>query len=191
MLCQASHFLGPAVGARLPIGASQQELLNDLYFRFKEWLDVHRLECSVKRFTMNRIHRESSTHQPMFACKASQCAPLVTWLAELTLARSEVCPGPQKVEAQMVASMCWGLATYFHACKNATLFFTDEEKALVDKAGHTFLYMCSECRRVSISKNTCMFQLVPKFHQYHHIILDVMKDGLNPGIRIASVTKIR
>eukprot|EP00959_Pyramimonas_sp_CCMP1952_P393035 8235522-Pyramimonas_sp.AAC.1 len=61
------------------MGASQQELLNDLYFRFKEWLDVHRLECSEKRFAMNWAHRDSSTRQPMFACKAFQCAPLVTW----------------------------------------------------------------------------------------------------------------
>lgn len=76
--------------------------------------------------------------------------------------------------------MLHGLARYFHVCKSAGRFFTDPEKDAIYNSGHEFLYMYSELRLESLQQGTNLFHLVPKFHQYHHLILDAWEDGYNP-----------
>ena len=180
MLSQAFLYLGPAVRKILPDDASNQDILDDLLLRFKEWLKDHSLSCSVKRFTINRVHRDTNSSFPLYSCKASECVPLVAWLASTVLQYSEVCPPSKKPEALVVSNMFWGLSTYFWVCKKASRFFTDAEAEAVNHAGHTFLYMYSELRRTSISEATYMWNITPKWHQFHHLILDSVSDRSNP-----------
>ena len=177
---RVDQYLDPAVEMVLPPDASNQEVLDDLFLRYQEWLKDHKLGSSVKRFTLNRIHRESGVQQPVYLCKASQTVPLVSWLASLAIEWSERCPPEHKSEALVLANMLWGLASYFHICKSASRFFTDGEARQLDIAGHTFLYMYSELRRVAIREQTFLWPLAPKFHMFHHIVLDAMSDRVNP-----------
>ena len=89
-------------------------------------------------------------------------------------------PAEEREEARIVAHMLWGLSKYFHTCKRAGRFFTLGERDTVHRAGHTFLHMYSELRWRSEERASCMWGIVPKFHQYHHLVLDCFEDGYNP-----------
>jgi len=177
---RAYMYLGPAVLETLPPNASQQDILDDLSLRFKEWLKDHSLNYSIKRFTVKRLHRDTNSSYPFFNCKAAQTAPLVAWLADLMLQWTECCPPAEKETALITANMLWGLSRYFWICKNGGRFFTPVERNEIHESGHTFLFMYSELRRLSHEKGTFLWQFIPKFHQYHHLILDAVADGCNP-----------
>ena len=101
-------------------------------------------------------------------------------MATLTLEYAEGCPIHLKEEGYLMATCLWGLAQYLHLCKCAGRFFTDDECFKLDHASHTFLYMYSELRRLSEECQSHMWNIVPKFHQFQHIILDIVADKSNP-----------
>lgn len=55
------RWLGPAVVEELSPDAPFSAILDDLTLRFTEWCKDHGLQCSVKRFTPGRVHREAQT----------------------------------------------------------------------------------------------------------------------------------
>ena len=177
---RAYRWLGPAVSVELPHDVAFPDVLDDLNLRFKEWLKDHGLECSHKRFTPLRVHRAEATSTPYYACKASQCVPMVSWLASMAHEYSEVCPAGKRDEARTVAGMLWALSQYFNICKTSDRFFTPQQVRDLDEAAHTFLHLYSELRRMSAERDTHMWQIVPKFHQFHHIVLDACEDSYNP-----------
>lgn len=177
---RADLFLGPANDVVLPANAPLNQILDDLNIRFKDWIKDHGLSCSHKRFTPNRVHFAETTSSPFYSCKASQCVPLVAWLAEITQAFSEVAPAAQRHEARTVAAALWGLSHYFHVCKTSGRFFTPGQVQELDEAAHIFLHMYSELRRTAAAKGSHMWHIVPKFHQFQHIVLDACLDSYNP-----------
>ena len=173
------RILGPAVEYELPHDAPIECRLDDLTFRCKQYLKDHHITCSFRRFTLARIGRKTNADAPLYSAKASHTAPLIAWLAELTLTWAERCPLECKLEAYTVANCIWGLGQYLHTCRNGGRFLTTEEADIVNHAGHVFLYMYGDLRRASIEKGTCMWQLVPKHHQFQHIVLDIQADRCN------------
>ncbi len=134
----------------------------------------------MKRFTVNRVHREVQSQHPTYLSKGSESAPLISWLASLVLVYTEVCPPSRKSEALVVASMLHGLASYFYVCKQAGRFFAEQEADQVHSSGHQYLFMYSELRRRSIHENTNLWHLIPKHHQFQHLLLDCQLDRVNP-----------
>eukprot|EP00959_Pyramimonas_sp_CCMP1952_P043604 911584-Pyramimonas_sp.AAC.1 len=146
MNCRAYIRLGPARDHVLSPTASQAEVLDDLTYRFSYWLRIHGLACSIKRFTLKRIHRDTKSDYPAYQCKASEAVPLVAWLADLALQWSECCPHSEREHALIVSRMLWGLSRYFWVCKNAGRFLSVSEREDLYRSGHTFLHMYSELR---------------------------------------------
>ena len=180
MMKRAYIRVGKARDATLPDDATKQEILDDLFVRFHEWLKHHNINCSAKRFTVKRVHRDTESSYPAFLCKASEAVPLTSWLADLTLQFSEACDPSEREHALVVAHMLHGLCSYFCTLKEAGRFLTPAERTQVYRSGHKFLYMYSELRWRSEQENTYLWGLYPKFHQYHHLVLDAYHDGCNP-----------
>ena len=169
------HTMLPVDGiAQLPAGASMSDRLWDLQLRFKAWLRVRKLQCSIRRFTVAALHREKSTHVCMFLCKAAQAPPLVGWLSELASDFAAVSNDPH---AGVVAGCLWGMATYFDVLKSGGRFLTNDECHRLDEAGHAFLYLYSELTRAS---HDALWRITPKFHQFQHLVLDALEDKCNP-----------
>ena len=119
-------FMDPAVEQALPADAPVQDVLDDLGFRFKEWCKDHKLQVSIKRFTLSRLNRSSLEDFPNYSrCKASWCVPLVAWLATLTLEYAERCPIHLKEEGYLMANCVWEFTQYFYLCKCAGRFLTE------------------------------------------------------------------
>ena len=70
-------------------------------------------------------------------------------------------------------SLCMGTASL-----ESPRFLTQEQVKALDEAGHTFLYMFSELNRMTTDPH--LWHHIPKLHQLHHIILDVIDDQNNP-----------
>ena len=82
-----------------------------------------------------------------------------------------------KPQAKIVSACVWGLAEYFYILKNGDRFFTADEVRRLEEAGHTFLYMYSELRRNAT--DVSLWHIVPKFHQFQHIMLDACANKNN------------
>jgi len=160
----AHVFLGPAVDVRLPIDADDDAVFYDLQLRFKVWLSRHNLQCRCPRFTS--VIKGSE----VFSCKAAAAPKLVAWLAELLLEFSDKCPGMSRQRISLAAVCLWGLAKYFHVLRSASRFLTSLEAVELDEAGHAFL----------TSYSILGWEVVPKFHQFQHIVLDAVADRSNP-----------
>lgn len=158
--------------------AAVVDILHDCYLRFKAWLSKHGLACTVPRFTIKNIHRENSNDVIHFKCKASKSPILVSWLAEITMEVMNKCPDPMKKEAELASTCAWAMAQYFHTLRTAGRWFDDRELEQINDAGHTFLHIYSELARQATSPGE--WHIVPKFHQFHHLILDSMEDRNNP-----------
>ena len=164
--------LGPA--------ASMDDVYYDLQLRFKYWLSDNGLECSCKKFTSNALHRTSWQEYPIFTCKAAQSPYLVGWLAELSIKFAATCQGEFRAEADCVAACLWGKSEYYGILRNGSRFFSAEEADRLFECGHVLLHTYAELRRKSIAAATCMWSIVPKFHQFQHILLDALTDLQNP-----------
>ena len=157
-------YLGPAVEVRLPVDADDDAKFYDLQLRFKVWLSRNRLQCRCPRFT------SAIKGSDVFTCKAASAPKLVAWLAELLLEFSDKCPGMSRQRVSMAAVCLWGLAKYFHVLRSASRFLTSSEAVELDEAGHAFL----------TSYTLLGWVVVPKFHQFQHIVLDAVADRSNP-----------
>lgn len=166
------RFLGPARDAALPEGSTLDERLFDLMLRFKRWMRDHRVHCSCKRFTANSLEVTGST--PAYKCKAAQSPRLVAWLHHIT---GEVAGHMSDNTEALAVSVCnWALAEYFHLLRTGSRFFTDDEATRLNYAGHAFLQSYSSLSR----PGSTMWHLVPKFHAFHHIVLDSVSEKTNP-----------
>lgn len=161
-------------------GASPDDILNDLYLRFKKFCSVHKVYCSISRFTLRTIHRKSKKTTPMYVCKAAKTNVLVAWLAELTESFAERCPVELKNEAVQVAGCTWGLAMYFHILKSAGPRLNDDEAHTLRLCSQTFLCLYSALARNTHPQNVNCWHHVPKFHQYDHLVLDAIEERVNP-----------
>ena len=105
----------------MPPDADLQTRLSDLEYRFMRWKSKHKIKCSVHRFTLSNMHAAADPH---FTCKAAKSPILIAWLAELTRDYADKLPQgpPHKKAANCVANCIWGLAQYYHICRNAGRF---------------------------------------------------------------------
>lgn len=106
--------------AKLDANATTDEVLGDLYVRFKYWCASHKFACSVNRFTQKNLHVDKVNKVPSFNCKASKSDKLVAFLADIT---HTYALRTKYKEAEVLAACLWGMAQYFHITKTSDLFF--------------------------------------------------------------------
>ena len=174
-------LLDPPSWTMLAETASMDEVLHDLYLRFKEYCREKKIYCSVSRFSLKTIHREKSTSTPKYVCKAAKSNVLVAWLADLTNTFAQRCPEALKQEALQVAACTWGLAQYFYLLKTSGARLSDEQAASLDLCSQMFLCMYSARARDSRGPNVNCWHHIPKMHQFHHLVLDAIADRQNPS----------
>ena len=166
----------------IPANASMDDLLEWLYFKFKRWCSSLGFCCSIPRFNARNINCSKSTTTCLYKCKASKSPKLVAWLASITREYLLVASPQFVAQANYVAHATYAMAQYFYLLKSAGYFFTCDQRREVDKCGHLFLYMYAELARDAMSRGIFnLWHLTPKFHQYHHLILDSVLDGVNPS----------
>ena len=146
--------------------------LHDLQCRFRFWLSDRQITCSCRRFTRKALHRQTNADSPVFNSKAAQSPVIAAWLADLTCDFAARCPPDLKERADLMAACVWGKAEYYHLLRVGKRFFSDAEAESLRVAGETFLYCWSELRRISISRGCCLWVMAPKFHQWHHLLID-------------------
>ena len=165
-----------------PLGpnASFDDVLHDLQCRFKLWLSDRKLDCSTRRFTHQAVHRTTKYTFPCFQSKAAQSPFLVAWLADLTFSlRTAVGPDLQ-AECELISTCAWAKAEYYSILRRNDRFLSDSETKKLDVAGHTFLFCYSQLRYISYLKGDYMWSIIPKFHQFHHLLLDTLTEKKQP-----------
>jgi hypothetical protein len=173
-----SHVvLGPAIAAALPANSPHKEVWFDMFLRMKRWLHIKHLQCSCRGFSPITLHTDKP--QPcFFRCKAAQAPRIIAWLSEITLEFAQKAPDHLKAEAALVSSCVWGLATYFQVLRGGSRFLSTPETVQLEEAGTVFLNSYSELARINVG--TPFWHIVPKFHQFHHLVLDAVEDKCNP-----------
>ena len=96
---KAFLYLGPAYFTPLDPGASMDDILLDLQYRFKRYLREHRLTAKVPRFTKSALHLGGAI---FYRCKAGQSPRLVAWMARITLEFAAACPAAARPQAQVL-----------------------------------------------------------------------------------------
>ena len=83
-----------------------------------------------------------------------------------------------RVCSKVVANCAWGLAEYFHIVNTAGRFFNAEEIERLDIGGNAFLLMYAT---LSENSHWTLWHIIPKFHQFYHLLLDAIDDLANPA----------
>jgi len=179
---RADLYLGPALRVILPADSDTDTILLDMQLRFARWRKGRVVGCSVHRFSKESCHAGASTG-PYYRCKASKTPVLIAWLLDLCQALYRKIPEGD-AELRRVCMTCigflWGLAKYFQMLRSCGRFFTLDESLTTFDAGMTFLFMYSDMTRMRYHSDN-VFQQVPKYHQFHHLLLDLREDRMNPS----------
>lgn len=182
-LCMRRAYLvlgPPRVDAiNLPNDAGPTQVLVDLSVRFKIFCSNNKFSCSFPRFTMANLHLERGCQTPSYNCKASKSDKIVGWLAFITRAYATLCQDPV---SEAVATCVWGMATYYNITKRAGHFLEEDERKSLWSASRAFLENYTALHKIGICpEKPNLFALLPKHHQFDHIIRDCLVDGVNPA----------
>ena len=131
----------------------------------KQYAKEHKLEMSLKRFTVQNLNFKSQEY-PEVHCKGYMTFVILRWL-QWALEEQ-----PDADVPELVRSLVWSANSLLSVWGNGDHFLTVNQQSHIQIVGHFFIRTYLQLAGASVEAGERLWRMRPKFHLLHHAVLE-------------------
>jgi hypothetical protein len=163
-------------------GRNRQDCLIEAWRLFKRWCTDHGINCSMDRFTLERLglksNKKSRTKWACLKTKAMNSRVCIAWLDHFCTYRVNANASCSEY-MRLMTSTLHNLATFQYYLDVMPEFLDEQQRHLVWDAGYQFLFGYCHLAKENSVLLRARYNFVPKFHAFCHLLDLIMEQGIN------------